>query len=330
MALPNPIVALENGTMGWELAGLELERGARRWAPPPSERSRALAARVADRVAAEDGLRFIEPAELARLLDRRGESTVYVLDVRTADEYASGHLAGAVWAPGGQAVQATDEYIAVRAATVVTVCDGSGRSVMTGAWLRRMGLPDVRVLRGGLPAWTGAVETGHPRPVPAGYDVKRAAVPKIAADALRQQLDAPAAPVVIDVDPSDAYARAHVPGATWVCRSRLEARIAGVAPASATVVVTCADGVQSTLAAATLSGLGYTASVLDGGKTAWERAGAAVERGATRLADAPDDVVLKPYERGRGAMEAYLRWEEALDDEGWSPHALLDPRSDVR
>ena len=33
MGLPNPIVALENGTMGWDLAGLTLERGAARWAP---------------------------------------------------------------------------------------------------------------------------------------------------------------------------------------------------------------------------------------------------------------------------------------------------------
>ena len=36
MGLPNPIIALENGTMGWQLAGLELERGAERWAPAPS------------------------------------------------------------------------------------------------------------------------------------------------------------------------------------------------------------------------------------------------------------------------------------------------------
>ena len=36
MHLPNPVVAVENGTMGWELAGLELERGASRWAPPAS------------------------------------------------------------------------------------------------------------------------------------------------------------------------------------------------------------------------------------------------------------------------------------------------------
>jgi hypothetical protein len=38
-------------------------------------------------------------------------------------------------------------------------------------------------------------------------------------------------------------------------------------------------------------------------------------------------VVLKPYERGRAAMEAYLRWEEALDDDGLSPHLLLPEKS---
>jgi hypothetical protein len=39
-----------------------------------------------------------------------------------------------------------------------------------------------------------------------------------------------------------------------------------------------------------------------------------------------DDVVQKPYERGRAAMEAYLRWEEALDPHGVSPYALLPER----
>jgi hypothetical protein len=56
---------------------------------------------------------------------------------------------------------------------------------------------------------------------------------------------------------------------------------------------------------------------------AWQAAGRPIETGPTRLADETDDVVLKPYERGRAAMEAYLRWEEALDHEGRSPHTLL-------
>src|SRR5207249_11806281 len=70
--------------------------------------------------------------------------------------------------------------------------------------------------------------------------------------------------------------------------------------------------------------LGYTAvSVLEGGTRAWAEAGLAVEDGRTRLADEPDDVVLKPYERGLEAMERYLRWEADLDQDGRSRRRLL-------
>jgi hypothetical protein len=81
---------------------------------------------------------------------------------------------------------------------------------------------------------------------------------------------------------------------------------------------------QSTLAAATLGAIGYTeARVLAGGTRAWERTGRSLEPGFTRPGDEPDDVVMKPYDRGRHAMLAYLAWEEALDDQGWSPVELL-------
>ena len=306
MRLPNPIVALENGTMGWDLAGLTLERGATRRAPAPSARSRAAASLVAKRVASEDGITFTTAAELEALIERRSHDNVAVLDVRTSEEYAGAHVAGAVWAPGGQAVQATDEYVAVRAAAIVLVCDGFVRSVMTASWLKRMGLPNVSVLAGGLPAWKeagGAVATGHP-----------AVEPHAGQRALS----------TLSVDTSDVYAHGHVPGAVWVCRSRLEWRIAEIVPSrAASIVTTCTDGWQSRLAAATLHGLGYTgARVLEGGTRAWQEAGLPVETGATKLLDEADDVVLKPYDKGRAAMEAYLRWEEQLDEDGQSPHAL--------
>jgi len=32
--------------------------------------------------------------------------------------------------------------------------------------------------------------------------------------------------------------------------------------------------------------------------------------------------VLKPYDKGRAAIEAYLRWEEALTETGESAHEL--------
>src|SRR5205807_2159558 len=56
--IPNRVVALKDGTMGWELAGFECEHGSTRVAPPPSraglEKARAAAQRVADRF----GVRF--------------------------------------------------------------------------------------------------------------------------------------------------------------------------------------------------------------------------------------------------------------------------------
>ena len=52
-------------------------------------------------------------------------------------------------------------------------------------------------------------------------------------------------------------------------------------------------------------------------------AGRPLESGATKLADAADDVARRPHDHGRPAMEAYLAWEEALDDKGVSPVDLL-------
>jgi rhodanese-related sulfurtransferase len=317
MGLPNQVVALENGTMGWELAGFSLERGASRWMPPPSEESRRRARIVAERVAREDGIPSISPGALRALWERRGEEDVNILDVRAREEYEAGHVAGAVWAPGGQAVQATDEYIAVRAAQVVTVCDGWGRSVMTASWLKRMGVR-VAVLEGGFGAWEaagGAVERGHPAPAPWGFEGARAMVPPVAPALLSSSLPWPARPMVLDVSESDGYAAGHVPGAGWLCRSRLEWVIERVEPdRRRPLVLACRDGLQSTLAAAALVRLGYErVGVLDGGTAAWEAAGLALERGKTLMLDEADDVVLKPYDKGREAMEAYLKWEMDLD-----------------
>jgi rhodanese-related sulfurtransferase len=328
MGLPNPIVAVRNGTMGWALAGLALERGAARWAPAGSVKGRALASMAAKRVAAEDGVPFLSPEEVRLRWERRGEENVHLFDVRTVEEYAAGHVAGAVWAPGGQLIQATDEYIAVSAASIVLICDGFVRSAMTAAWLRRMGLTGVAVLAGGLAAWEqsrGAVETGRWAPLPWGYEAARARTARVAPGA--SWGDA----LVLNVDTSDVYARGHVPGAGWVCRSRLEPLIEGIAPdRQRPIVMTCADGLQSTLAAATLARRGYASvRVLDGGTRAWVEAGLPVEGGLTHPLDQADDIVLKPYERGRAAMESYLRWEEALDAQGRSPHNLL-PDTEAR
>jgi rhodanese-related sulfurtransferase len=202
----------------------------------------------------------------------------------------------------------------------VLACDGFARATLTAGWLKRMGFPDVAVLAGGLSSWVeagGPTESGHPEVRPVGLDAARAVVPSVSPGDLGDAL-------VLDVDQSDAYARGHVPGAIWVCRSRLEDHIATLAPARGQpIVVTCTDGAASTLAAVTLHELGYQARVLAGGTRGWDAAGRPLERGPSRLADEADDVVPKPYERGRAAMEAYLAWEEALDYEGVSSIPLI-------
>ena len=70
MGLPNPIIALKNGTMGWQLAGFEPERGATRWAPPVSAKSRAVGEAAAARVAKDDGIQFIDAQAVQAALAR--------------------------------------------------------------------------------------------------------------------------------------------------------------------------------------------------------------------------------------------------------------------
>src|SRR5581483_8671391 len=82
--------------------------------------------------------------------------TLYLFDVRDPTEYLAGHLPGAVSAPGGQLVQATDQYAGTLGARMVLIDDREVRAVMTASWLKQMGWRDVFVL-----AAVGD-ETGYP------------------------------------------------------------------------------------------------------------------------------------------------------------------------
>ena len=101
LGLPNPVVALENGTMGWELAGLALERGASRWAPRVSAEGRDAATRMGERVAAEDGVTMLSAEALEALWARRDRDNVCLLDVRTPRSTPGGTARGYARRPGG-------------------------------------------------------------------------------------------------------------------------------------------------------------------------------------------------------------------------------------
>jgi rhodanese-related sulfurtransferase len=310
------VYALENGTMGWLLAGYELEREIRDGVLTPSQRSIADASARAFALAIEAGVDAIDAGQLQRWLDERGRAArnVYVFDVRQVNEYVTGHVPGARPLPGGLALQRTDEFLSVRNAHVVLVDDGHARAWITAWWLRRMGFARVHVLEGGIHAWPGTLERGRPRPAPLLLEDKRKRVRFIAPAALAAALASASPPRVIDVDTSRHFAAGHLPGARWIPYGWLEVRIRGqTEDVRQPLVVTCHNGMHSTYAAANLAALGYTdVRVLEGGVAQWTKAGHALERGLDAEAD---DIVVPPYASDRATMARYLEWEQKLTRE---------------
>ena len=87
------VIGLENGTAGWELAGYELETGADRVElPQPTEAGMASAEEFADRLAGQDGVRYIDVSTLREIAARSDGESVYLIDVRTEQEYDEGHI----------------------------------------------------------------------------------------------------------------------------------------------------------------------------------------------------------------------------------------------
>ena len=314
MGMPN-VVGLKNGTAGWSLAGYALEAGADRLELPGlSEDGIAAAEAYADRLAAEDGVRYIDAHGLRTLMARRSDETVYLVDVRTTEEYAAGHIPGFRWFPGGQAVQRSDEVAVVKNCPIVFCCDGRARAAITASWYRQMGHEQVYAVHGGTTEWQRAgnsLEQGHYPAQPLGLDEARGKVRMLA------PADVPAASdatIIIFVGTSQQFAEAHIPGSRWVPRGWLEAQIADFTPDNtASVVVTCADGITSTFAGATLADEGYTdVAVLEGGMNAWQQAGYEIEKGLAGVMSTPADVVPAGTDRGFADMMNYLRWEEEL------------------
>ncbi len=291
--IPNRVAALRNGTMGWHLAGLGLERGNERPAPEPSTAGLDAARACARAVAA----RFEVP--VMREIPPAPDRTTYIFDVRHPHEFEAGHLKGSRSAPGGQLVQATDRYAAVRGARIFLVDDTGVRAAMTAHWLRQMNW-EAAVLEGALD--DSPLETGPAASEPGPVDV-----PTVGPEGVEGA-------VVVDFADSRSYAEGHIPGAWFAIRARLSS---AQLPEADRYVFTSPDGRLARFAAADFD---RPVAVLEGGTEAWT---GPLESGALRMADTADDVWLKPYEQGGTVeenMQAYLDWEtglvEQLDRDG--------------
>ena len=239
--------------------------------------------------------------------------------------YLAGHLPGAIYVslddelsdhsrpglgrhplPSGAAVQAAAQRWGIRSGQPVVVSDDWNRAGSARAWwvLSAAGIPDVRILDGGLAAWTAAGGAVHSGPVQPGEgdvtvvhdDLYAGGRPVLTAD----QVSAGAASTVLDaraperyrgeVEPVDPVA-GHVPGARNLPsvalldadgRFRSDAELAGLAEqagAGASTGVYCGSGVTASVVLAALSAAGIDAALFPGSWSQWSGEGRPAAQG---------------------------------------------------
>ena len=303
--VPNPVVALQNGTQGWTLAGLTLEHGASRRHGDSIGGNVAALAKRARALGESHGVVWVGAEEALTWTAGDARRTTYLIDVRTGEEFAAGPVPGFVHAPGGQLVQATDQWIGVKGARIVLIDAEGVRAPVIAAWLRQLG-HEACVLAGGVSAalakpWPVIANPSPPPPnaISAGE----------LADALQHD-----AAVLIDLRPAMSYRAGHIAQARWSIRPRIAAAVAHVGK----MVVLAADapGVAA-LAALDLTEAGCRdIRLLAEGPQSWRGAGLSLIPTPEDPPDA-DCIDFLFFTHGRHAGNAddarrYLAWETGL------------------
>ncbi len=308
--VPNPVAALRNGTIGWTLAGQQLQHGQTRVYPDNAEHGqRELAQTRARALAERAGVRRIDAAGLAALQADPARTTYY-LDVRSPAEFALGSLAGFRSAPGGQLVQETEQFGPVRGARFVLADDDGVRANLTASWLRQMNI-EVHVVDG-LSSLDFKAQQAWSAPLP-----PLPVVDEVSPAQLAQWLaEDPVHTVVLDFTSGVNYNKRHVAGAWFALRSDLRAALAKLPGDTRRYVLTCGSSLLARFASADLREItGAPVFVLAGGTAAWAEQGLPLETGPTRLASPLIDRYRRPYEgtdNQHEQMQAYLDWEFGL------------------
>lgn len=307
LGLRNPIYALENGTQGWYLQDFPLENGSRRKYPEVVggerlERARARSQALAQRLSVP----YVQ-AEEVRAWQDENLATVFLCDVRSGEEYAAGSLPGAQHTPGGQLIQATDQYVGVRGARLVVFDDDGVRAPVIAGWLRQLG-HDAYVLRDGMDAARGRLAEPEPD---SAMGLSRAPLPEMAATELHRRLQAEQL-LVVDVRASASYREAHVPGAVWSIRPLVGKQLDG---GQSPVVFVADDPVVAALAASELDPQ-RPVYLLSGGLRGWRESGYACVSTPELPPDSGRiDYLFFTHDRHDGNKDAarqYLAWELGL------------------
>jgi rhodanese-related sulfurtransferase len=94
------------------------------------------------------------PLQTTQMINR-GKSTA-VIDVRSADEFATGHLRDAKNMPLADLSNRIGELDKNRVKTVILVCQSGARANKAARQLKSAGFEDIYSLEGGIAAWSAA------------------------------------------------------------------------------------------------------------------------------------------------------------------------------
>jgi len=301
LGLPNPVYALENGTQGWYLNDHKLEHGGtQRYADDSGNTDLRPAAKA---LAARFDVPTVSAQTVRQWADDASRS-LFLCDVRTPEEFAAGSLPGAQHTPGGQLMQAGDQYFGVRGARLVLFDSDGVRAPTVASWLRQMG-HDASVLEGGLASGLALTPAEAPAaPALGAIDAKA-----LAARIERNDV------AVIDLRGSMQFRAGHIAQARWSIRPRLAADLKG--ETRQIVLVADEAALAAWAAASELAGISPAPLLLlSGGMAAWSAAGLPVEATPALPADADCiDYLFFVHDRHDGNKEAarrYLTWETGL------------------
>ncbi|MBL4603515.1 MAG: hypothetical protein JKY84_12265 [Emcibacteraceae bacterium] len=299
LGLSNKIYALENGTMGWKLAGFELEYGATRSYPTDlSETILSEAKNKADDLINEYDISVIDHDRVKEWREDKNKTT-YMFDIRTEEEYQAGHVDGFRHTPGGQLIQATDQWFATRNARIVLFDPQRIRAVIAAIWLKGMG-HDAYVLDES--SIDGLVRIEE-------FEIDVTGIEFIDAAGIANLPDGKT--TLIDIRSSEDYRVGHIDDAIWSIRPKLDdIEVKG------DIVIIASELLTATYA---LKDLGGKGKISLSEPEDWKQAGLNIIATADNPPDA-DRIDFQFHTHGRhsGNMDharEYLRWETGLMDQ---------------
>jgi len=108
----------------------------------------------------QDAKKRVKETDVADVKKRMDAGEKFILvDVREDNEWASGHLPGAVHLGKGILERDIEQRVPDTSAKVILYCGGGFRSALAGDNLQKMGYTNVESMDGG---WKGWVQAGLP------------------------------------------------------------------------------------------------------------------------------------------------------------------------